>query len=414
MTGTMILDRAAARAYLLGHLGLTAPLGRGARGVRATLARLGCIQLDPLDPMGTNADLVALARVDGLAVGDVYRHLLGGHAFEHYAQERCLLPAEAFPYYRDRGNDTHWWSHQTRLERVPPRVVEAVLAEVSLRGPISAAELTDHGAVEPIDWSGWQGTAKATRMALEILWTRCQVVIAGRRGREKVYDVPGRALPAVADAPGGDFARWALVHRVRAAGLMTRAAGPIWSMLSQARADGLADRLVEEGVLEAVQVEGSPRPYLALAGFRRRRFPADDGRLRLLGPLDPLLWDRKLVAHLFDFDYVWEVYKPPAERRWGWYVHPLLHRGRLVGRLEGRLEDDALVIERLWPEPGRFPHAALDDALERHAAACGVRRFRRPRRRSAILFAGEAPGRRQERLAQGGSRQGQRPRPLRR
>ena len=334
--------------------------------------------------MGTNADLVALARVDGIAVGDVFRHLLPGHAFEHYAKERCLLPPDAFPYYRDRGTDRHWWSHHVRLERVPPAVVEAVLAEVGARGPITASELTDHGAVEPLDWAGWRGTAKATRMALEILWTTCRVVIAGRRGRERVYDVPERALPATAEAPGGDFSRWGLVHRVHAAGLMTRAMGPLWSMLSEARAGGLADRLVAEGVLEAVVVEGSSRPYLAPAGFRGRRFPADDGRLRILGPLDPLLWDRKLVKHLFDFDYIWEVYKPAAERRWGWYVHPLLHRGRLVGRLEGHLEEEALVIDRLWPESGRFPSAALDDALERHAAACGKRRVRRPRRRSTV------------------------------
>jgi uncharacterized protein len=66
--------------------------------VRALVARLRCIQLDPRDPLGTNADLVALARVDGIAKGDVYRPLLPGYAFEHFAKERCLLPASAFPW----------------------------------------------------------------------------------------------------------------------------------------------------------------------------------------------------------------------------------------------------------------------------------------------------------------------------
>ena len=86
-----VLTRAEARRWLIGHLGLAQlqPLP-GAAGVRALLQELRCIQLDPLDPMGTNADLVALARVDGIARGDVYRHLLPGHAFEHYAKERCL------------------------------------------------------------------------------------------------------------------------------------------------------------------------------------------------------------------------------------------------------------------------------------------------------------------------------------
>ena len=89
-----------ARAYLVGHLSLRNPFPlSGADGIRALLRQLRCIQLDPLDPLGTNADLVALARVDGIQRGDIYRFLLPGHAFEHFAKERCLLPASAFPWY---------------------------------------------------------------------------------------------------------------------------------------------------------------------------------------------------------------------------------------------------------------------------------------------------------------------------
>ena len=89
------------------------------------------------------------------------------------------------------------------------------------RGPIGAAALTDHGAVEPLDWSGWRGTGRMTTMALEILWT------AGRsREGGKLYDVPERALPDHHDAPAEPFERWALLDRVRAAGLLARAGGP--------------------------------------------------------------------------------------------------------------------------------------------------------------------------------------------
>src|SRR5262245_13437261 len=79
------LSAAEARACLVGHHALRGgELPPGAAGVRALLSRLRCVQLDPLDPLGTNADLVALARVDGIAKGDVYRHLLPGFAFEHF------------------------------------------------------------------------------------------------------------------------------------------------------------------------------------------------------------------------------------------------------------------------------------------------------------------------------------------
>ncbi|HLM46984.1 MAG TPA: winged helix DNA-binding domain-containing protein [Myxococcaceae bacterium] len=377
-----------ARAWLVSHLGLAGPTyPQGAEGVRALLRHLRHLQLDPLDVIGTNADLVALARVDGISKGDVYRHLYPGHAFEHWAKERCLLPASAFPHYRERSLETPWWGLATRLERLPEKVLGAVLEEVEARGPLTAAELTDHGAVVPIDWSGWKGTGKASSMALEVLWTRCQVVVCGRGPGGKRYDVPHRALPDFARAPlgySGDegFARWALTERVEAAGLLSRAGGAHWSTLSPVRHSPLPDTLVREGVLEEVSLPGSPRRYLAPAGFRSRPLQSPDERMRILGPLDPLLWDRELVKYAFGFEYVWEVYKPEAQRRWGWYVCPLLHRGALVGRLEARVEEGVLRVDKVWREKGvKLDDAALDEALTRHARACGAVKVRRPRAR---------------------------------
>jgi hypothetical protein len=381
------LDADAARAWLVSHQALATPrFAPGAEGTRALLHALRCIQLDPLDVIGTNADLVALARVEGLVRGDVYRHLMPGHAFEHWAKERCLLPAYAFAYYRERTRQTPWWHLATRLERLPARVLEAVLEEVAARGPITAAELTDHGAVKPLDWNGWKGTGKATSMALEVLWTRCQVVVSGRGAGGKRYDIPERALPDTArqtvSGGAGAFERWALLERVEAAGLLSRAAGPHWSVLSDVRTSGLPDTLVREGLLEEVALPGSPRRYLAPAGFGERTVEEPDGRMRILGPLDPLLWDRGLVKLLFGFEYTWEVYKPAAQRRWGWYVCPLLHRGRLVGRLEARVVDGVLRVDNLWREKGvKLDDAAVDEALARHASACGATRVRRPRAR---------------------------------
>jgi uncharacterized protein len=387
------LTPAQACAFLVGHQALRAPeLPPGAAGVRALVERLRCIQLDPLDPLGTNADLVALARVDGIVKGDVYRFLLPGHAFEHFAKERCLLPARAFPWYRaELAVEATWWSHAERLRRLPAGVVEKVLEEVRLRGPVAADDLFDHGRVEPLDWSGWRGTPRAAKMALEVLQTRCDVVVAGRGPRGKRYDVPERALPEVANAlvhpPRRSeaarveaFRRWALLERVEAAGLLSRAGGSAWSMLEPARRAGVPEALLAEGAIEEVGLEGSLRTYFAPGGFRERRHPPSDGLVRLLGPLDPLLWDRALVRAAFGFDYSWEVYRPAHLRRFGWYVCPLLRGDALVGRLDGAVADGALRIRAVWAEPGAdLDRAALRACLERHARACGVERVVLPR-----------------------------------
>ncbi len=345
---SLTLSTNEARKRLVSHLGLAQDL----RNTKAVLERLRCIQLDPLDVVGTNADLVVMARVEEARRGDVWRDLFPRHAFEHFAKERCILPASAFPFYRERGHaaETPWWRHGEREQRVPKQVVDAVLAEVRERGPITARDLADHGSVDPIDWSGWKGTAKATSMALEMLWTTCDIVVAGRtESGAKLYDIPRRALgPIAGRSPAEEFDRWALRERVRAAGLLARAGGSIWSMLSHARTSHVPEAMVESGELVDVAIEGSPRRYLAVPEFLRARIALPDDRVRLLGPLDPLLWDRNLVRHIFNFDYVWEVYKPARLRRWGWYVCPLLYRGHLVGRV-----DVSKARWKLWIEDGR-------------------------------------------------------------
>lgn len=376
------ISRTEARRLLISHLGLDRIAGRGARGTRAVLERLRCIQLDPLDAIGTNADLVVMARVDGVCRGHVWRHLFPRHAFEHFAKERCILPASSFPRYRRQGHlaQTPWWRHGEREERIPPHVLRAVLDEIREKGPITAAQLTDHGTVEPMNWSGWKSTAKASTMALDILWTLCDIVVAGRtESGAKLYDIPERALGKFEDAEG-DFSRWAVLERAQAAGLLTRAGGAMWSMLSPVRTSPLIREMIEAGELIEVAIEDSPRRYLAIPSFFDKRRVTYDDRVRILGPLDPLIWDRELVRHIFDFEYVWEVYKPAKQRRWGWYVCPLLHRDRLIGRIEARVERETMVVSKIWMEEGAAD-VEISDALERHAGLCGAGKVRMPSRR---------------------------------
>lgn len=365
----MDISREEARRWLVGATGLRACVPEtGAAGARRVLAERRCLQLDPLDLVGTNSDLVVLARVDGLHKSEIWPALYPGHAFEHFAKERCVLPASAFPWYRQQLVTTPWLRLGEHLKRVPPAVLDAVHAEVAERGPLVPSDLEHHGQVDAIDWSGWKGTSKAGTMALEVLSVQCRLVVCGRGNEGKRYDVPERALPQVAaHAPTGEFAMWALGERVQAAGLLSTAGGPHWSMLSEARKAGLAKRAVEAGEVRALTIAGGRRTYLAPLDFGERQFPEDDGRMRILGPLDPLMWDRDLVREVFGFDYVWEVYKPKEQRRWGWYVCPLLHQGQLVGRVEARREKGAIRVDKLWKEdPARFDDAAWAACLERH------------------------------------------------
>lgn len=361
-----------ARRRLVAHQGLNRLVGRGGASILPLLDRLRCIQLDPLDPIGTNADLVAAARIDDIGVGDVYDALLPGNGFEHFAKERCLLPASAFGHYREGLATTPWWRHSERMKKLDEGLVQAVEDEIRERGPLTVHELTDLGRTTPMDWSGWKGTGRLATLAVEVLWIRCRLVTHSRQRNTKRWAVPEQVLAPHHLQPRSteprDFARWGLLERVEACGLLSTAGGPWWSSLAAWRTTDLPAQLVAQGLIEEVRVTGSRRTYYCPAGWLDRPLDSPDDRVRILGPLDPLIWDRKLTEHLFDFPYVWEVYKPADKRRWGWYVVPLLHAGRLVGRLEAtRDEAGGLSVTQLWRE-GDLPEPALQRCLARHDA----------------------------------------------
>jgi uncharacterized protein YcaQ len=304
-----------------------------------------------------------MARLDDVSVGQVYQALLPGHAFEHYSKELCLIPQDRFATWNGGAQDNPTWRMTAAMRDVPADVLDAVEAEVRARGPIAVADLASRGRVKPSDWSGWKGTPKMATLAVKVLWRQCRIVICGRQGRGKVVDVPDRALPSSKALP---FSKTVLVDRVVAAGLLSEVTGPHWSMLNDVRKSPLVDELIEEGVLERIRIDGDRRSYLVRSGALEQSFPEDDGRMRILGPLDSMLWDRKLIAHVFDVAYVWEVYKPAAKRQYGWYVVPLLHKGKLVGRLEARFADGKLRVDNVWPEADGLDESALKQALDRH------------------------------------------------
>lgn len=370
-----VLSPAAARRLLLHATALTRPFSEGGAGAVELLERLGCIQLDPIDRVSPNAELVAFARVPGLRRGELHG-ALAGVAFEHFAKERCLIHRRVFGHYRHRVVETSWWKREEWMKRVDEALLADVLAEVVERGPLTTDQLADRGKVEPLDWSGWKSTSSRSSIAVEVLWARCDLVVGTRdaRGR-RVYDVPGRALGVHAEARlQGDPGEALLLERVASAGMLSTASGPAWSVLRELRKDGTVERLVGRGAVAVYGVEGTSRTWLALpsAVEEAERSPAPRVPLTLLAPLDPLLWDRDLVRVAFGFDYVWEVYKPAPQRRWGYYVCPLLRGEHLVGRLEARRDGGALLLERLWEEEGhRVTEAELAALLASLAARVG-------------------------------------------
>ncbi|HKA87007.1 MAG TPA: crosslink repair DNA glycosylase YcaQ family protein [Haliangiales bacterium] len=380
----MHLSAAAARRFLVRRHLLAPPrsLPARARSVLAVVRALGSLQFDPLETPGArNHELVLHARVAGYRRGWCERWLYGPdrRLFEAYNKSLNILPVEELPYHRisfSRG-----WPGYGQLLAGHTAETARILATIAERGPLPSSYFSRE--INHTLPGGW-GPMRAGRLLVEGLFVHGRLAIARRDGNTRFYDLPERVYPAellARPVEDGAALRHRLLTRFRGVGLLgaggaaevTTGTGP-----AAARRKAI-EGLAAEGVLVPVTVEGVRGPRWILAEERPLLDAgAAGGAVTFLGPLDPFLWDRRLVRELFGFDYTWEVYTPAKKRKHGYYVLPILFGDRLVGRIEPRLDREAetLAIAGLWHEasfrPTRRYRAAFDDALEAYRAFVGA------------------------------------------
>jgi len=365
----------------------------GDEGIRRAFSDLGGVQLDPLPVLGRNHDLVLQARVDGThpdqALDLVHRERLG---FEYWDKVLCALPIREYRSFQAlmrHGGERWLQGRADRLAREHPGAIEAVRDAVSRHGPLSSRELKAREIAQG-DHRGWKST-KAANAALEVLWNRGDIAVSHREGYRRYFDLTERVIPAgerTGDpVPIDAFWGHLLLKRVRSVGLLPTAGdAEVWAFLRDARRDGLPERLVASGALVYVDVEGIKARFLADAGAKERLAAAeradDDGRARFIAPLDPLLWARTALSRLWGFDYVWEVYKPAAQRKHGYYVLPILYNGRFVARFDGRYDRAAGTLRVLayFAEDGGLPidDPRVADAFQRFLQYLGGERIELP------------------------------------
>lgn len=382
------LTKAQARRFLLCHQGLLGPyVFKGSEGILRYARQAGCIQYDPLDVCGKNAELVLQARVKDFEKPQLDAALYKDRQLmDEYDKNMSIIPLEDWPRFArlraERGARMH--SAQA-VEAVEKRV----LAHLEKAAYACSKDLP---FTEKVDWS-WQATA-LSRAALETLYTRGKLVIHHKKNAVKYYALAEKVLPeeilGQADPFPDDFAFecWRVERRIGAVGLLWARPSDAFLGIHGLRGERrrlIFDALTAQGRICPVQVEGVEEPlYLAAAQLPALHAAREEGHLRprteLLAPLDNLLWDRELIRRIFDFDYKWEVYTPVRERRYGYYVLPLLHGERLIGRAELRRDakNGILHVLGLWYEKdlpaARIPHRAVEACLERLARfnGCGA------------------------------------------
>jgi len=361
------------------------------RGILATVDRIIWLQLDPTSAVARSHFLVLWSRLGQYEREDVARLIYKDQRL--FEWRAFVYPTKHLPFYllamRSKSEKYTYRRYRVAWMRKNIPLRRQVLSRLRREGPLATSAFDGR---EAVSWhsTGWTNERNASQM-LEFLSAEGRVLVAGRRGQERLWDLTERCVPAkalVSSATPTKLIRDATIRALRALGVGT--AKQISEQLPGALRPvvlKMIDSLARSGVFVPARVvtdEGTLKGSWYVRAVDAERIPALGrswrGRTTFLSPFDTLIRDRARTLALFGMRYVIEIYVPPAKRQYGYFAMPILHNDELIGRIDPRVdrEKDALVINAVHLEPGvkkdRATGSAVALALDDLAQFTGVSR----------------------------------------
>jgi uncharacterized protein YcaQ len=343
------------------------------------VGELGAVQMDPTRAVARTEHLVLFSRLGRrFRVAELERLLWDQRSlFEFRAH---IVPTSDYAIHREvmrrypggegsRHAYVRDWLHANRSFR------RYVLRELRTRGPLRTRELEDR-TLDGWRTGGWNDDGKFTGMMLEILWAKGEVMIVGRDGQQRIWDLAERRLPVDEPRlPAAQVARRLMDRQLRARGVARRR--DLGVGMSGDRVPGeqrAFDAMLRQGLAIPVRVDGVKGDWYVHADLLNAPFR---GRTVLLSPFDDLIQDRARTEAMFGFRYRIEIYVPKAKRQFGYFVLPILHGDRLIGRVDPAFDRAAgeLRVNGVWAEPGTSADAgaAVATAIAELGAWLGAR-----------------------------------------
>jgi uncharacterized protein len=369
-----------ARQFLLLKHGLLGDYKfSGKQGVLDFARQVGCIQYDPIDACGKNAELVLQSRMKRFTKGMLADLLYKDRSLVDYPDKQlAIIPVEDWPYF-----ERYRQAARQHARRYPE--MEELTAQVR-------SHIQNHGALSSDDikleadfsWQSaihWSSGNNPSRSVLEQMYSTGELIIHHKKGTRKYYDLAQKYIPTHllnAAEPLEDeleHHKWRVLRRIGAVGLLWNRASDAWLNiwgLKAAQRNEVFRQLLEEARIVPVAVEQLKDKLYCLAEDLPLmdavlQNPEPKWRCELIAPLDNFIWDRKLIKELFDFDYTWEIYTPAIKRKFGYYVLPLLYGENFIGRAEiiAERKTGTLVVKNIWFENGIEQTTELRKALNR-------------------------------------------------
>ncbi len=356
-----------ARRYLVGRQGFLERKGKD--GAYGFIARMGCVQMDPVSIIDKNHNLVLRNRVTDYKPRMLEELLYSERRlFEYWRNQKSILPIEEFPYawYRMRHHDEFEspYIDNSRQHRGELKAeFEHILSRIKKDGPLSSADFRREGRVQE----------RVANQVLQILWNSGDVMVHHVERNRRSYDLTERVLPPGVDIGNIDleeYRRFTLMRYLKADG-MADPRDPWrfgWHHMAGPERKQVVESLLDEGTVVPIRVESTKAPYYIL----EEEVPLLDSDLpvpedvMLIAPLDNLLWNRRMVREVFGFAYTWEIYMVPEKRTFGCYCLPILHGTKFIGRIDPRLDRvrETMIINGVFMEPDTcVPVSKIADAL---------------------------------------------------
>ncbi|WP_312949470.1 winged helix-turn-helix domain-containing protein [Superficieibacter sp.] len=374
MTEIPMLSLSAARCLHLAAQGLLKKPRRRARpdDILRVIRQMSLLQIDTINIVARSPYLVLFSRLGAYPQTWLDDALSRGDLMEYWAHEACFLPRSDFALVRHRmlAPENMGWKYRKTWMEENIDEIELLMAHIAQSGPVRSADFA-HPAKGSSGWWEW----KPHKRHLEGLFTAGKLMVVERRNFQRVYDLTSRVMPdwddtrdALSQAQAEEIM---LQNSSRSLGIFRAQWLADYYRLRQPNTREVLARWQAENRVVPVDVETLGTLWLHSDLFDLLP-AAQAGRLNathsaVLSPFDPVVWDRKRAEQLFNFSYRLECYTPAPKRQYGYFVLPLLHHGRLAGRMDCKMhrQRGELEIISLWLEEGETVSGALEQGLKR-------------------------------------------------
>ena len=372
----IIFSKQDIRRYMIHHFGLDRldAYGEGKSGVLTYIKQVASLQQDPINIIGTNIDIILASRFSDYSPQVLTELLYQDELLiEGFDKEACLFSRDEwgqFAFARDQRVAANLRTLSYRDQDKALDYLEEVtnLLQNSSE-PVSPQDL-NLGRLADSSW----GSSNLGNTVLYHLWCQGVAVIAERKERRKLYkhykQAKGLANLLTFDSET-DFLDWFVYRRLSGLGVYWLKSGSGWLGQSMKERKANIERFLEQGKVVKIQVTYMKEAlYLTQDNYQRllvvKNQPIKADQVRFIAPLDNFIWDRKFVQAIFDFEYVWEVYKPEKLRQYGYYVLPILLGDNFIGRFEPdrtKTRQDTLKIKKIWFESNIYETPEMTDMI---------------------------------------------------